>query len=126
MEQFYYKKAQATLVKPLTFLIIQTLTTCIFPRELKMRFSSYRPISLLSSISKIYEYVIFYQLLNYSYTNKLYYIDQYGFKLRHSTKLAAARFVNDHIKDVDNYKVPTTVIIDLSKAFDTLNHDFTF
>ena len=77
------KRAQATLVKPLTFLINQTLTTGIFPRELKisrvkplfkkgdpMLFSNYRPISLLSSISKIYEYVIFHQLLNYMDTTK--------------------------------------------------------
>ena len=100
------KRAQATLVKPLTFLINQTLTTGIFPRELKisrvkplfkkgdpMLFSNYRPISLLSSISKIYEYVIFHQLLNYMDTNKLFYNDQYGFRPRHSTELAAVRFV---------------------------------
>ena len=103
------KRAQATLVKPLMFLINQTLTTGIFPRELKisrvkplfkkgdpMLFSNYRPISLLSSISKIYEYVIFHQLLNYMDTNKLFYNDQYGFRPRHSTELAAVRFVTDH------------------------------
>ena len=88
-----------------------------------MLFSNYRPISLLSSISKIYEYVIFHQLLNYIDTNKLFYNDQYGFRPRHSTELAAVRFVTDLIKDMDNYKIPTTVLIDLSKAFDTLNHD---
>ena len=111
-------------------------STGIFPRELKisrvnplfkkgdpMLFSNYRPISLLSSISKIYEYVIFHQLLNYMDTNKLFYNDQYGFRPRHSTELAAVRFVTDLIKDMDNYKIPTTVLIDLSKAFDTLNHD---
>ena len=88
-----------------------------------MLFSNYRPISLLSSISKIYEYVIFHQLLNYMDTNKLFYNDQYGFRPGHSTELAAVRFVTDLIKDMDNYKIPTTVLIDLSKAFNTLNHD---
>ena len=124
------------MAKPLTFLINQTLTTSIFPRELKisrvkplfkkgdpMLFFNYKPISLLSSISKIYEYVIFHQLLNYMDTNKLFYNDQYGFRRRHSTELSAVRFVTDLIKDMDNYKIPTTVLIDLSKAFDTLNHD---
>ena len=59
------------------------------------------------------------------YTNKLLYNDQYGFRPRHSTKLAAVRFVIDLIKDMDNYKIPTTVLIDLSNTFDTLklNHD---
>ena len=56
-------------------------------------------------------------------TNKLSYNDQYGFRPRHSTALAAVRFVTDLIKDMDNYKIPTAVLIDLSKAFDTLNHD---
>ena len=88
-----------------------------------MLFSNYRPISLLSSISKIYEYVIFHQLHNYMDTNKLFYNDQYGFRHRHSTKLATVRFVTELIKDIDNYKITTIVLIDLSKAFDTLNHD---
>ena len=56
-------------------------------------------------------------------TNKLFYNDQYGFRLRHSTELAAVRFVTDLIKDMNNYKIPTTVLIDLSKAYATLNHD---
>ena len=59
-------------------------------------------------------------------TNKLFYNDQYGFRSRHSTELAAVRFVTDLIKNMDNYKIPTTVLIDLSKAFDTLNHDMLF
>ena len=56
-------------------------------------------------------------------TNELFYNDQYGFRPRHSTELAAVRFVTDLIKDMDNYKILTTVLIDLSKAFDTVNHD---
>ena len=55
-------------------------------------------------------------------TNKLFYNDQYGFRPRHSTELAAVRFVTDLLKDMDNCKIPTTVLIDLSEAFDTLNH----
>ena len=56
-------------------------------------------------------------------TNKLFYNDQYGFRPRHSTELAAVRFVTDLIKDMDNCKIPATVLIDFSNAFDTLNHD---
>ena len=55
--------------------------------------------------------------------NRLFYTDQYGFRTGHSTELAAARFVNKLVVDMDNYKIPTSVLIDLSKAFDTLNHD---
>ena len=69
------KKAHDPLIKPLTLLINQTLSTGIFPSELKVSkvkplfkrgkpslFSNYRPISLLASLSKIYEYVVFEQL----------------------------------------------------------------
>ena len=55
--------------------------------------------------------------------NKLFYTDQYGLSPGHSTELAAARFVNELVVDMDNYKIPTSVLIDLLKAFDTLNHD---
>ena len=56
-------------------------------------------------------------------TNKLFYNYQYAFRPRHSTELSAVRFITDLIKNMDNYKILTTVLIDLSKAFDTLNHD---
>ena len=54
--------------------------------------------------------------------NKLFYTDQHGFRPGHSTELAA-RFVNELVVDMDNYKILTSVLIDLSKAFDTINHD---
>ena len=56
-------------------------------------------------------------------TNKLFYNDQYGFRPRHLTELAAVRFVTDIIKEMNNYKILSTVLIDNSKAFDTFNHD---
>ena len=130
------KRIQNVLIEPLTFLINQSLSKGIFPNELKISrvkplyksgnsslLSNYRPISVLSSISKVYEYVVFKQLLNYMECSKLFYTDQYGFRPDHSTELAAARFVNELVVDMDNYKIPTSVLIDLSKAFDTLNHD---
>ena len=45
--------------------------------------------------------------------NRLFYTDQYGFKPGHSTELAATRFVNELVVDMDNYKIPTSVLIDL-------------
>ena len=130
------KRVQNVLIEPLTFLMNQSLSTGIFPNELKIYrvkplyksdnsslLSNYRPISVLSSISKVYEYVVFKQLLNYMECNRLFYTDQYGFRPGHSTELAAARFVTELVVVMDNYKIPTSVLIDLSKAFDTLNHD---
>ena len=69
------KKACDIVMKPLTLIINQTLNTGVFPQELKISrvkplfkrgdvldISNYRPISLLSSFSKVFEYVIFHQL----------------------------------------------------------------
>ena len=80
------KKAQGPLIKPLTLLINQSLSTGIFPNKLKISrvkplfkkgkvylFSNYRPISLLPSLSKIYEHVVFEQLLQYMEGNSLFY-----------------------------------------------------
>ena len=59
--------------------------------------------------------------------NKLFYTDQYGFRPGHSTELAAARFVNKLVVDLDNYKIPTSVLIDtifdnciISNQYDSL------
>ena len=71
------KKAHDLLIRPVTLLINQTLSTGIFPKSLKIsrikplfkqrkscQFTNYRPIFLLPSMSKIYEHVVFKQLLN--------------------------------------------------------------
>ena len=50
--------------------------------------------------------------------NRLFYKDQFGFRPGHSTELASLRFV-----DMDNFYVPISILIDLSKSFDTLDHD---
>ena len=68
-----------------------------FPSELKIfrvkplfingdpaMFSNYRPISLRPSMSKIFEYVIFYQQIDYMCTNDLLTIEQFGLRTRQS------------------------------------------
>ena len=40
----------------------------------------------------------------------------------HSTELASVRFVNDLIQQMDTFNIPISILIDLSKAFDTLDH----
>ena len=50
-------------------------------------------------------------------------MEQYGFRPGHSTELAAVRLVDHLISQMDNYSIPITVCIDISKALDTLNHN---
>ena len=96
------KRSQEVLYNPLTRLINQTIATGYFPEELKLSrvkplyknrdstlISNYRPISLLPSLSKVYERVIFDQLFQYMSNNDLLNISQYEFRPGHSTELAA-------------------------------------
>ena len=115
-------------------MINQTLITGVFPSKLKISrikplfkngdaavISNYRPISLLPSLSKIYEKVIFQQMLEYFNSHSLLSLEQYGFRPKHSTELAALRLVDYLYKEMDRNNIPLSIYIDLSKAFDTLD-----
>ena len=54
--------------------------------------------------------------------NKLLYVSQYGFRQEHSTELASLEFTDRIMHHLDNKKIPITIFLDLSKAFDTLDH----
>ena len=103
------------------------MSTGIFPKELKIskvkplfkkgdaaQISNYRPISLLSSFSKIFEYVIFQQLLDYMTVNKLISFEQFGFRPGHSTELAAIRLIDHLVKQMDQLRIPMNIYLDLS------------
>ena len=83
---------------------------------------SYRPVSLLSSISKVFEKVDFDQLYRYFLDNNLFYPSQYGFRREHSTELATLELTDRILQYIDARNLSLTVFMDLSKAFDTLDH----
>ena len=131
------KYAKAFLIKPLTLLINQTLSTRIFPNELKIsrvrpsfkngdtsNTNNYKPISLLPLISKIFKYAIFHQLFDYMSHNALFCQEQFGFRTGHSTELSSLHLTDYLIKWMDPGSTPLNIYIyiDLSKAFDTLDH----
>ena len=55
--------------------------------------------------------------------NKLLYRGQYGFRKGHSTELASIEFIDNIIHKLDQGKLPISIYLDLSKAFDILDHD---
>ena len=130
------KKLKNEICRPLTTIINQTINTGVFPSDLKCAkispifkkdnphlLTNYRPISLLNTISKVFEKVLFIQIHNYFKHNNLYYDNQYGFREKHSTQHATLELIDRIIADMDRGKIPINVFIDLSKAFDTLDHD---
>ena len=97
----YIKYARNVLTRPLTLLIIQCIHTGIYPKQLKLsrvkplhkrgdntQFRNYRPIALLPSLSKIFEQVMFDQLLAYLSNNNLLDMNQFGFRPGHSTEIS--------------------------------------
>ena len=55
--------------------------------------------------------------------NGLFYNDQFGFRPGDSTEVASVRFVDTLVQQMDNFNIPISILIDLSKAFDTLDHN---
>ena len=133
------KAIKCEISKPLTIIINQSLETGIFPDALKVAkvkplfkkgdnccLNNYRPISLLPTISKIFERIMYTQLYYYFNVNNLLPEQQYGFRSQHSTELASVKLVDFILKEMDNIrdiKIPASIFLDLSKAFDTLNFD---
>lgn len=123
------------IVKILTVLVNDVLTTGIFPEELKivkicpifksgLRTSknNYRPISLISVFSKIIEIIIKKRFM--SFMNKYITPDpyQYGFTNNSSTLGATADLISSLSGDLDRGNIALAVFIDLRKAFDVVDH----
>ena len=95
----------------------------LYKKDDNKSFGNYRPISLLSSISKIFERVAFNQLYDYFTSIGLLYESQCGFRKLHSTELTALEFTDRISHEMDAKEIPFSIFLDSSKAFDTLNHN---
>ena len=84
---------------------------------------NYRPISILPAFSKILERIIYNRLYTHLMNNKILYEKQFGFQKGLSTNHAILGLVNKLLKTFDEGKFSLGVFIDLSKAFDTVDHD---
>ena len=84
---------------------------------------NYRLISILPTVSTFLERVIFDQLYAHFHQNNLLYSSQYGFKKKHSTELAVLELVDRITQELEKGHTPINIFLDLSKAFDTLDHN---
>ena len=83
---------------------------------------NYRPVSNLSFVSKLLERIIFEQVISHLSEHSLIEKFQSAYKACHSTETALLRVVNDLLCSVDNGNISVLTMLDLSAAFDTLDH----
>ena len=119
---------------PLTHIINLSLSTGMFPSELKIAkikplfkaenqhlYTHYWPISLPPTFSKIFEKIIHTRLINFFEANKILYSKQFGFRSSHSTELALHLFIHELSKAQADRLNMIGIFLDFSKAFDNVN-----
>ena len=84
---------------------------------------NYRPVSNLSFVSKIIERVVASRILDHMRENDLLEPMQSAYRQAHSTETALLRVQNDILTAVDEKKCVFLVLLDLSAAFDTVDHN---
>uniref|UniRef100_A0A1B6LZY6 Reverse transcriptase domain-containing protein n=1 Tax=Graphocephala atropunctata TaxID=36148 RepID=A0A1B6LZY6_9HEMI len=94
----------------------------IFKNGLHTDIQNYRPISILSNISKIIEKSINYRLTTFLEHNNLLCKEQYGFRKNLNTEAALISFVHSTLQSLDWSRSTAGVFCDLSRAFDCVNH----
>lgn len=119
----------------LTFIINKCLSTGTFPSTWKEAYvipvpknsnplstSDFRPISILPTVSKILEKIVHEQLAAYLEHNNILPVTQSGFRTGHSTTTALLHVSDELYRTVDNQQNSCLLLLDYSKAFDTLDH----
>ena len=130
------KKVIGNINTVLTHIINLSFETGLIPDDIKTArvspifksgdpcsLSNYRPISVLSTFSKIIESIVVDQLENFLNINDVISDSQYGFRKQRSTELAVMKLTNDIHGSFERGSHTAAVFIDLSKAFDTVQHE---
>ena len=132
----FLKDSVSVIVAPLTHIINLSINTGSVPDDLKMArvvplhkkesksdTGNYRPVSILSIASKVFERVVHSQLNEYLTQNNLLYELQSGFRSSYSTDTCLIH-LTDYIRlECDKGNYTGMLMLDLQKAFDTVNHD---
>ena len=85
--------------------------------------NNYRPITVLPTLSKILEKAVHNQLYYFLNDNKIITSKQFGFRPKLSTNTALTHFTDNVLLNMDSGRLTGAVFLDLSKAFDTVDHN---
>ena len=120
---------------PLTYLSNLSLQEGVFPDELKIAnviplfkcdnpelFNNYRPVSVLCSVSKFFEKIMYNRLRSFLGEHKTLFSYQFGFCKSNSTYMALMTLMDNLINFLDNGEFVIGIFLDFSKSFDTVDH----
>jgi hypothetical protein len=129
------KAAKLELLSPLFHLVNLSLKNGVFPDGLKRAVitpvfkkgrinlaSNYRPISILNVVSKILEKVMYKRLISFLSVTNILSDKQFGFRKGYSTEMAVTEAISTITKNLNNRSRTININMDLSKAFDTIDH----
>lgn len=131
----FLKICNPHLSKQLTHIINLSFTTGIVPEKLKIAKvipiykkndhtdpNNYRPISLLSIINKIMEKLMHKRISKFLEKHDVLYKYQFSYREKHSTTQAVIEIVDNIIHELEEGNMVAGIYLDLSKAFDTVDH----
>ena len=129
------KKLSASLLSPLNIIFNKSLSEGKFPETMKKadivplykskdehECTNYRPISLLPTLSKLLEKIMYKRTYSFLENTGQLYNSQYGFREGHSCENAVSELLAEIIKGKQEGFHTVSMFLDLSKAFDTLEH----
>ena len=94
----------------------------LFKKSFKMDLKNYRPISLLPFMSKVVERIVHEQTMEFLDKHNILYKFQSGFRKNHSTDFCLCYLADKISKGLDTGLLTGVILIDLQKAFDTIDH----
>jgi len=123
------------ILNPLTHICNKSLALGIFPDHLKYseikplfkkgdkHISNYRPISMLSSFSKVLEKAVYIQLYKHCSKHNILVDEQFGFRNKLATTDAIFQLINEVQIALNEKIIVVGIFCDLENAFDSINHD---
>ena len=132
---FLLKTAAHVIAYPLSMILNHCISLGVFSNQLKMAkvilfyksspssdLQNYRPISLLSFLSKIFEKVILVRLVSFLERNNLIIASQFGFRHEDFTIHPILDLLIECYQNIEKKRVSALIFLDIKKAFDSVCH----
>jgi hypothetical protein len=129
------KLVKTEILPSITHIINLSIKHSIFPTQFKkakviplhksgdmLNPKNYRPVAILPVLSKLLEKAVFLQMIEYFESNDLLHPNHHGFRANHNTTTALIQMYDTWVKAMDRGEASGVCLLDMSAAFDMVNH----